>query len=87
MDNASLIDTGWSKFQKGDGTDDRERMKLAIVNAFRVVLLSPRKDLRWNAIHYQDISNIPGGVDDPKVYWDTLENSRRRWNEAQGIDP
>jgi hypothetical protein len=87
MDNAGLIDTGWSKFQKGDGSDDRERMKLAIVNAFRVVLLSPRKDLRWNAIHYQDIAHIPGGVDDPKVYWDTLENSRRSWNEKQGIDP
>jgi hypothetical protein len=87
MDNASLIDTGWSKFQKGDGSDDRERMKLAIVNAFRVVLLSPRKDLRWNAIHYQDIAHIPGGVDDPKVYWDTLEKSRRSWNEKQGIDP
>lgn len=87
MDNASLIDTGWSKFAKGDGSPDRERMKLAIVNAFRVVLLSPRKDLRWNAIHYQDISNIPGSVDDPKVYWDTLENARRKWNSAQGIDP
>lgn len=87
LDNAALIDTGWSQFKRGDGTDDRDRMKLAIVNAFRVVLLSPRKDLRWNAIHYQDISHIPGSVDDPKVYWDTLEASRRKWNEAQGIDP
>lgn len=87
LDNAKLIDTGWSKFKRGDGTDDRERMKLAIVNAFRVVLLSPRKDLRWNAIHYQDISHVPGGVDDPKVYWDTLENARRNWNAKQGIDP
>jgi hypothetical protein len=86
MDNAALVDTGWEKFAKGDGSDDRERMKQAIVNAFRAVLLSPRKDLRWNAIHYQDISNIPGGVDDPKVYWDTLERSRRKWNTAQGID-
>jgi hypothetical protein len=87
MDNASLIDTGWSKFQRGDGSDDRDRMKLAVVNAFRTVLLSPRKDLRWNAIHYQDIAHIPGTVDDPKVYWDALENSRRSWNEKQGIDP
>jgi hypothetical protein len=87
LDNAALVDTGWSNFQKGDGSDDRERMRQAIVNAFRVVLLSPRKDLRWNAIHYQDIANIPGGVDDPKVYWDTLENARRSWNEKQGIDP
>jgi GNAT superfamily N-acetyltransferase len=87
LDNAALVDTGWSQFKRGDGSDDRERMKLAIVNAFRVVLLSPRKDLRWNAIHYQDISNIPGSVDDPKVYWDTLESARRKWNSAQGIDP
>lgn len=87
MDNASLIDTNWSKLKKGDGTFDRERAKLAIVNAFRVVLLSPRKDLRWNAIHYQDISHIPADTDDPKVYWDALEQRRRQWNKAQGIDP
>ncbi len=83
MDNASLVDTGWSDFVKGDGTPDTQRMKQAIVNAFRVVLLSPRKDLRWNAIHYQDIAHVPADTDDPKVYWDTLENKRRDWNAKQ----
>ena len=87
MDNARLVDTGWSAFKREDGTPDRERMKQAIVNAFRVVLLSPRKDLRWNAVHYQDIAQVPASVTDPKVYWDTLETKRRQWNEAQGIDP
>jgi hypothetical protein len=87
MDNASKVDTGWSQAQRGDGSPDTDRMKQAIVNAFRVVLLSPRKDLRWNAIHYQDISHVPASTDDPKVYWDTLESRRRVWNEAQGIDP
>lgn len=87
MDNASLVDTGWSSFKREDGTPDAERMKQAIVNAFRVVLLSPRKDLRWNAVHYQDIAGVPAGVTDPKVYWDTLEQKRRSWNQAQGIDP
>jgi 2'-5' RNA ligase len=87
MDNAAKVDTGWHSLQKGDGSFDRERAKLAIVNAFRVVLLSPRKDLRWNAIHYQDISHIPASTDDPKVYWDALESRRRQWNQAQGIDP
>jgi hypothetical protein len=87
MDNAALIDTKWHQLTKGDGTLDTERAKQAIVNAFRVVLLSPRKDLRWNAIHYQDISHIPANTDDPKVYWDTLESRRRSWNQAQGIDP
>lgn len=87
MDNAGKIDTGWSKLTRGDGSPDFDRMKQAIVNAFRVVLLSPRKDLRWNAIHYQDISHIPASTDDPKAYWDTLESRRRAWNQAQGIDP
>jgi hypothetical protein len=87
MDNASLVDTGWSDLTTADGMPDRDRMKQAIVNAFRVVLLSPRKDLRWNAVHYQDIASIPASVQDPKVYWDTLEQARRAWNTAQGIDP
>ena len=83
MDNAGLVDTDWSNFKRGDGTPDRQRMKQAIVNAFRVVLLSPRKDLRWNAIHYQDISHIPADTDDPKVYWDALEQKRQAWNRDQ----
>lgn len=80
MRNASLIDTEWSKLKTGENEPDYERMKLAIVNAFRAVLLSPRKDLRWNTIHYQDISGIPPGVTDPTVYWDALENKRQAWN-------
>lgn len=80
MDNASLIDTEWAKLRTGDNKPDYERMKLAIVNAFRAVLLSPRKDLRWNTIHYQDISGVPPGVTDPSVYWDALENKRQAWN-------
>lgn len=78
--NASLIDTEWAKLKTGENAPDYERMKLAIVNAFRAVLLSPRKDLRWNTIHYQDISGVPPGVTDPTVYWNTLENHRQAWN-------
>lgn len=80
MDNSSKYDTGWSNFKTGEGTPDMERMKQAVVNAFRVALLSPRKDLRWNAIHYQDISHIPAGTTDPGVYHDALENARQTWN-------
>lgn len=86
MDNARLIDTQWSQLKKGDGSLDRARAKQAICNAFRVVLLSPRKDLRWNAVHYQHINSIPADTDDPKQYWDTLEAHRRQWNKAQGFD-
>jgi hypothetical protein len=83
MDNAALIDTGWSKFTRPDGQPDRERMKQAIVNAFRVVLLSPRKDLKWNAVHYQDIADVPANESDPLVYWRTLEKKRQEWNVAR----
>lgn len=80
MDNARLIDTEWSELKDGEGKPDYERMKLAIVNAFRAVLLSPRKDLRWNTIHYQDLMGVPPGVTDPAVYWNALEHKRQEWN-------
>lgn len=80
MRNASLIDTEWAKLKTGENEPDFERMKLAIVNAFRAVLLSPRTDLRWTTIHYQDIAGVPPGVTDPTVYWNTLENHRQAWN-------
>lgn len=76
---AQLIDTEWAYLNQNDPAD-LARMKQAIVNAFRVVILSPRKKLQWNAIHYQDISGIPGDESDPNVYWDTLERARQNWN-------
>lgn len=92
--NANLINTNnspstngqeWAYLNQND-PGQLATMKRAIVNAFRVVLLSPRKDLRWNAVHYQDISHIPAEVDDPAVYWNTLEKSRQDWNVARGFD-
>lgn len=79
MNNAQLIDTEWAYLNQED-PKDLEQMKLAITNAFRTVLLSPRKDLKWNAVHYQDIAHIPASESDPSVYWDTLEQSRQNWN-------
>lgn len=80
MDTAKLIDTEWASLRTGENEPDYERMKQAIVNAFRVVLLSPQKDLRWNTVHYQDISTVPSSVTDPVVYWNTLENKRQAHN-------
>ena len=85
-DTAAKIDTGWSSMDESD-PGQRAMMRQAIVNAFRAVLLSPRKDLRWNAAHYQDISHIPAEVDDPKIYWDALEHKRRQHNQARGRHP
>jgi hypothetical protein len=86
-ETANKVYTGWDNAKNADGTDDFATMKQAVVNALRVVLLSPRKDLKWNAIHYQHISPVPADVDDPKRYWDTLEEQRENWNQARGYAP
>lgn len=94
MTNANRINTNkapstngkeWSELNQED-PGQLATMKTAIVNAFRVVLLSPRKDLRWNAVHYQDIAHVPANESNPGVYWDTLEKARQEWNEARGYD-
>jgi hypothetical protein len=84
-DVAHKLDTGWSQWETPEGEPDRERMKQAIVNAFRVALLSPRKALRWNAVQYQDLMHVPYHTTDPKVYWDALEQARINHNRAAGV--
>lgn len=78
-DNASLIDTHWAELNK-ENPGDLARMKQAIVNAFRGVLLSPRKSLFGNTVHYQHLASVPGDETNPSVYWNTLENHRQEWN-------
>jgi 2'-5' RNA ligase len=87
MDTAGKIYTGWDNARNPDGTDNWDTMKQAVGNALRVVLLSPRKDLKWNAIHYQHLKDVPASVSDPKVYWDALEQQRENWNQARGYAP
>lgn len=65
---------------------DDDRKKQAIANAFRVACLSIHgKPLLHTAIHYHDCMHLPATVDDPKVYYDTLETARIRHNGANGI--
>lgn len=84
-DVAQKLDTGWKDWETPEGEPDRARIKQAIVNGFRAALLSPMKELKWNAAHYQDISHIPADTADPKVYWDALENARIEHNRGQGV--
>lgn len=84
-DVAHKLNTSWDKFQTPDGQPDYSRMKQAIINAFRAALLSPKKELRWNAVHYQDMMHIPHDVSDPKVYWDALESARIDHNRRAGV--
>src|ERR1017187_1213681 len=53
-------------------------MEEAIENAFRAVLLSPRKNLRWNTVHYQDL--MDSRSTDPTDLWRHLEQHRQSWN-------
>lgn len=76
FDNASKVDTNWPE-------EDEATQKRAIMNAFRVALLSPRKHLKWNAAHYQAIMNA-----DPSTkavdLWNMLEEERERHNQKLG---
>ena len=87
-ENALKINTDWHKYTNPVTNEpDLDTMRTAIINAFRAVLLSPRKDLRWNAVHYQDLNSVPATVTDPKRYWDALETKRVEWNTARGFHP
>lgn len=76
VDNAAKIDTNWQE-------EDEATQKRAIINAFRVALLSPRKHLKWNAAHYQAIMHT-----DPSTkavdLWNLLEEAREKHNQGLG---
>lgn len=79
-ENARKLHSGWADLILPDGSPDRESMKQAVINAFRAVLLSPNKALKWNVIQFQDLMSVPASVSDPNRFWDTLDTKRRAWN-------
>lgn len=76
VDNAAKIDTNWQE-------EDEATQKRAIINAFRVALLSPRKHLKWNAAHYQAIMHTDPGTKAVDL-WNLLEEAREKHNQALG---
>ncbi|WP_037409737.1 2'-5' RNA ligase family protein [Candidatus Solirubrobacter pratensis] len=84
-DMVHRLNSGWEHITRPDGTPNREMMKKAIVNAFAVVLLSPQKNLKWNAIHYQHLADTAHLTDDPHEYHRVLEQNRVAWNAARKI--
>lgn len=84
-DEAYKLDTGWHKASHPDGKPDLDTQRQAVVNAMRAVLLAPRKNLRWNATHYQHLKSVPAAVSDPLRLWETLENHRNYHNMARGL--
>ena len=84
-DNATKLDTKWMGLSKSDGSPDNDSQKQAVANAFRAILLAPRKSLRDAITHYQDIAHLPATVDDPIRYWKTLEARRDDFNKGRGL--
>jgi 2'-5' RNA ligase len=76
-DTANDMDTGWYLSQ------DPKVWDQAVQNAFRVALLSPRKDFKWNATHYQDMMHLPVDATANDIFH-TLENARRSHNVGGG---
>lgn len=74
--NAAKVDTEWWE-------EPEDRQRLAIMNAFRVALLSPRKHLRWNAAHYQALMHHDPST--PAIdLWHSLEEARVNHNSRLG---
>lgn len=59
---------------------DPDMQRKAISNALRAALTSPRQDLKWNTIVYQDMQNIPHDETNPQVYEDHIRTKRDKWN-------
>lgn len=74
--NASNVDTQWQH-------EDEPTQKQAIMNAFRVALLSPRKHLKWNAAHYQALMHSDPATKSVDL-WGKLEEQREKHNQKLG---
>ena len=76
VSNAMKVDTQWQH-------EDEATQNKAIMNAFRVALLSPRKHLKWNAAHYQAIMDTAPETRAVDL-WNILEGAREHHNQRLG---
>lgn len=58
-----------------------DRQRQAIGNALRAALTSPRQDLKWNTIVYQDLQDVPLDTSNPQVYEDHIRNKKDTWDQ------
>lgn len=70
------MDTQWWTLPPEEG----ER---AVVNAFRATMLSPRMNLKGNAVLYQSLMHIDPHESDPNVFEGIIRDLKSRW-DAQG---
>jgi hypothetical protein len=72
----SLIDDLHTAWWEGSP----EEQKVAIANAFRAALVSPRQNLMWNSIVYQDLMHVPPEESDPQVFEDVIRKAKEKWD-------
>jgi hypothetical protein len=72
----SLIDDLHTAWWEGSP----EEQKQAIANAFRAALVSPRQNLMWNSIVYQDLMHVPPEESDPQVFEDVIRKAKEKWD-------
>jgi hypothetical protein len=61
-------------------TESPDVQRQAIANAFRAALVSPRQNLKWNAIVYQDLLHLGADVADPDVYEQAIRDRKEKWD-------
>lgn len=74
-----------------------EQQAQAIANAFRSTMISPQLELKWNAVAYQALMDVPASESNPQAYEDYLRNWKRRYDnpgqtnlldpESEGFNP
>lgn len=68
------MDTQW-------WTLPQEEAKRAVVNAFRATMLSPRMNLRGNAILYQSLMNVDPNESNPEVFEGIIRALKQNWDQ------
>jgi len=63
-----------------------EQGERAVVNAFRATMLSPRMNLKGNAVLYQSLMNVDPNESDPNVFENIIRQLKSSWDE-QGQTP
>jgi hypothetical protein len=71
-----------SDWYKGSPEEQRQ----AIANAFRSTMISPQLELKWNAVAYQALMDVPAEESDPQVYEDYLRDWKRRFDNPGQMD-
>ena len=58
-----------------------DQQRQAIANAFRAALTSPRQNLQWNSIVYQDMQELGPEVADPDVFENHIRQKKSEWDQ------